>query len=200
LARAQRETLRAIPLPDGPHAPEIRTLGDAAVSRSASAQTVRGRLPPKIALLLASVLALVVGGLYVLRPSGRKSAPVREAIVAPTVPKAIPPAPPAEPSRVEMGLDSVPTGAEVFVGDVLLGKTPTRYQSPPTTTPVEFVFRLPGYQPERVSALPARGLTVSAKFSTPTPAPAPAKRQLPDRPKRTQKLRDVPSVDIQTER
>jgi eukaryotic-like serine/threonine-protein kinase len=200
LARAQRETLRAIPLPDTHQIPEIRTLGDAAVSRSASAPTVRGRLPPKIALALGSLLILSVGGFYALGPFGRKPAPVKQAVVTPVIPKAHVVEPPAEPSRVDMGLDSVPPGAEVFVGDALLGKTPTRYRSAPTTAPVEFVFRLPGYEAERIVALPAPGLTVSARFSTPTPVPTQSKRSVPDRHKRASKPHELPSDDIQTER
>ncbi len=198
LARAERESLRAIPLPDAQPIPEIKTLGDTAVSKSVSAQTARGRLPPRFGLVFATALALVLGGLYLWRPFGRKVTPVHEAITAPTLPIVTPPPLSGEPVPVEIGLDSVPSGAQVFVGDLLLGTTPTRYQSPPTSEPVEFVFRLPGHEPEKIRALPAQGLTVSAKFPPP-PAPSPA-RPAAGKHKRPTKPQSTPSSDIQTER
>jgi eukaryotic-like serine/threonine-protein kinase len=199
LARVQRETVRAIPLPDAQRLSEIKTLGDTAVSKSVNAQTATGRSSPRFGLLLASALVIVIGAVYALGPFGRKAAvPVESK--APAVPvvaaPVIPAAPPPAPARVEIGLDSVPRGAEVLVGDVLLGETPTRYESVPTNDPVEFVFRLPGYEPERIRALPARGLSISAKFSTPIPA----KKPMPGRHKPVHKPERGPSADIQTER
>jgi hypothetical protein len=97
---------------------------------------------------------------------------------------------------VDVDLESVPSGAEVFVGGVLLGKTPTRYQSAPTGESVEFVFRLPGFEPERIRALPAHGLSVAATFSTPIPA----KKPMLGRHRRAHMPDNAPSADIQTER
>lgn len=199
LARVQRETIRAVPLPDTHRVSELKTLADTAVSKSVHAQTVPGRPSPRLGLLLASALLLVIGGVYALGPFGRKAPPIAEPAKTPTVPAVAPP-PVAPPERIEVGLDSDPSGAEVLVGDVLLGKTPTRYQSSPTNVPVEFVFRLPGYEPERIRALPARGLSVSAKFSTQIPATVPTRKSGLARHKATIKPEGAPSADIQTER
>lgn len=201
LARLQRETVRAIPLPDGHRASEIRTLGDTAVSKPVSAQTAQGRSSPRFGLLVAAALVVVIGAVYALGPFGRKARPVPEVIGAPAAPVVTAPLvaaspPPAPPARVEIRLESVPSGAEVVVGDVLLGRTPTRYESAPTSDPVEFVFRLPGFEPERIRALPSHGLSVSAKFATPIPARRPGHGK--HRP--AHKPESAPSADIQTER
>jgi len=199
LARAQRETLRAIPLPEVHSVPEIKTLGDTAVSKSVSLQTARGRLAPRVGPLLASALLIAIVGVYFWGPFGRKAQPIHQATPAPL--PVVRPAPvPTPPTSVEMELASLPTGAEVFVGEVLLGTTPTRYQSAPTSTPVEFVFRLPGYESERIRALPAQGLTVSAKLKTTPPAPVSAKRSEAGKLKHPTRPQPTPSEDIQTER
>lgn len=199
LARAQRETLRAVPLPDVHHLSEIKTLGDTAVSKPVGAQTASGRFSPRLGLLLASALVLVVGAVYAIGPFGRK-APIPELVRVSEVPAvALPvaptPVPPRAPARHEMTLNSVPLGAEVLVGDVLLGKTPMHYGSAPTDDPVEFVFRLPGFEPERIRALPAHGLSITARFATPTSA----KRTAHGKHK-SAKPAGAPSSDIQTER
>ena len=62
--------------------------------------------------------------------------------------------------------------------------------------PVEFTFRLAGFASERIRALPAQGLTVTAKLTSPTPAPhSAAPKHKP--PRGTEAS---PSTDIQTER
>ncbi len=200
LARAQRETIRAIPFPDVHHLSEIKTLGDTAVSKPVGAQTASGRFSPRLGLLLASALVLVVGGVYALGPVGRKAAPIPEPMrvsEAPVLalPVATVPVPPPAPARNEMTLNSVPDGAEVLVGDVLLGKTPMHYGSLATDDPVEFVFRLPGYEPERIRALPAHGLSIMARFSTPTSVKRTAHGK-----HNAAKPTSAPSSDIQTER
>jgi serine/threonine-protein kinase len=201
LARVQRETVRAVPITDVRRVSELRTLGDTAVSKSVHAQTAPGRSSPRFGLLLASALVVVIVAVYALGPFGRKTRSVPEVVMAPTAPvvaaqvvAASPP--PAPPARLEMTLESVPSGAEVLVGDVSLGKTPVRYESAPTNAPVEFVFRLPGFEPERIRALPARGLSLSAKFSTPIPA----KKPVLGKHRTAHKPEIVPSADIQTER
>jgi hypothetical protein len=180
LARAQRETVRAIPLGDVQAIPEIKTLGDTAVSKSVNALTARGRLPRRLGLVAAATLVLAVGGLY---GWGRlRQSTLHEEVTKPVaVATPAPPPAPVEPAVVEMGLDSTPRGAEVFVGGALLGTTPARYKSAPTSEPVEFVFRLSGHESQQIRALPAQGLTVTAKFSTPAPIPAPAPTATPAR-------------------
>jgi hypothetical protein len=100
------------------------------------------------------------------------------------------------PLPIEIGLDSVPTGASVFVEDVLVGTTPTTFKTTKTGGPVEFTFRTPGFEAEKIRALPAQGLAISAKFSTPVAVKtlSPAKR------KRAATSPGGPSNDIQTER
>jgi hypothetical protein len=83
----------------------------------------------------------------------------------------------------------------VFVGDLLVGITPTAYRTA-ADGPVEFVFRLPGLPPERVRALPAPGLVVSATLTTATPG----KPATPARRKRAVTTAAPPPTDIQTER
>jgi hypothetical protein len=53
------------------------------------------------------------------------------------------------------------------VGDVLVGTTPTTFKTARTNDPVEFTFRVQGFEAEKIRALPTQGLTISARFSTP---------------------------------
>lgn len=220
LARAQRETVRAIPLNDPQAIPEIKTLGDTAVSKSVSALTTRGRLPRRLGVVAASALVLALAAPYAWQRfvrSEHRQPTTKETTSEPskTMPTTPAPLPPGQPAHVEIGLDSTPRGAEVFVGDVLLGTTPARYDSAPAGQPVEFVFRLSGHETQRIRALPTQGLTVTAKFSTPTPTPVPAtspartakagKARPAPRPHDTsahskQGIQQDPQEDIQTER
>ena len=97
---------------------------------------------------------------------------------------------------VEIQLDSVPAGASVFVGDVLVGTTPTRFKTADTSKPVDFTFRVQGFEAEKIRALPAQGLNISARFSTPVPA----KSLSSGRRKRTKNSPSDSSTDIQIER
>ena len=181
LARSQQDRVRPIPLLPSQQAtlPEIQTLGDTATSKGVTAQTARGRGPSRSWLLIAGAAGTAVVGLYFLAPFGRKAnvptaatftPPVTVPLASPTpVPSTHPSPPPSAPEPIELGLDSAPAGATVFVDDVLVGTTPTTYKVAPTDTPVEFVFRMPGFEPEKIRALPARGLRISAAFSKPTP-------------------------------
>jgi hypothetical protein len=134
-------------------------------------------------LVLTSAVVAVLVGLYVFGPFGAKPAAPRTA-PTPTAaaPVAIAPAQPptpAAPPPIDIGLASEPTGASVFVGDVLVGTTPTTFKTAKTSEPVEFTFRVQGFAAEKIRALPAQGLTISAKFSTPIAAKPPfsAKRK-----------------------
>jgi hypothetical protein len=192
LTRASQSTL-----------PELKTLGDTAVSKQVTGKTAAVRGPARMRLALAGAVVALLVGLYALNPLGTKPAPTgtthTPAAIAPTpiAPTPIAPAPtPAVPLPIEIGLDSVPTGASVFVDDVLVGTTPTTFKTAKTGDPVEFTFRTPGFEAEKIRALPAQGLAISAKFSTPVAAkpPSPAKH------KRAATSAGGPSTDIQTER
>ena len=203
LARAQQDRLRPVPLPPVQQItfPEIKTLGDTAVSTQVTGQTGHVRGTARLRLTLAGVVVAILLGIYVLGPFGGKPmAPRPEGAPNPTpAPVAVapvPPTPPAQPLRIEIGLDSVPAGASVYVGDVFVGTTPTTYKTEKTGAPAEFTFRMQGFEPERIRALPAQGMTISAKFATPVPA----KRASPAKRKPATISPGGPSTDIQTER
>ncbi|HEX7597225.1 MAG TPA: serine/threonine-protein kinase [Polyangia bacterium] len=199
LARANPDRLRPIPLPtsEPPKVPEIRTLGDTAVSKQVTGQTGHHHVGIRPRWILAGAgLALLVG-VYFLRPTGARPTSPRPEQALPAAPiVAAPPPRLAVPASFEIGLDSVPTGASVFLGEILIGNTPTTYRAEARGEPLEFTFRAQGFAPERIQAVPAPGLTLRAKFATPLAAKRPslAKR------KHAAHSTDGPSTDIQTER
>ena len=194
LLRAQR--IRPIPIEGAPALamPEIRTLGDTAVSGRTAGQTTSSRAPSRPWLL---ILAGATAGLaFVFWMAGNRS-------VAPTPPAVRVPAagptfvaPSAAPAVIEIDLASAPAGASVYVDDVLVGTTPALYRTAPGGEPVEFTFRLEGFAPERIRALPAKGLIVTASFASRTPVPLPAA----PKHRRARGTEASPSTDIQTER
>jgi hypothetical protein len=193
LARAQR--LHPVPMAEtkwsGP--PEIRTLGDTAVSSKVVTLAASGRALARPWLLVAAGAAAVLGfGTWLA--ASHEVAPSPPPVPASARPSL--PAPSPAPATVEILLQSTPPGASVFVGDVLVGITPTAYRTAGGSEPVEFVFRLPDLPPERVRALPAPGLVVSATLA----APAPGKPAMPARRKRAATTEAAPPTDIQTER
>ena len=203
LARVQYDRLRPVPLPAAQHAtsPEIKTLGDTAVSKVVTGKTGYSRNPARRRLAIAGAVVAAVAGIYVLGPFGDKPvAPRPGPTPVPTAPipaAMTPPPPPAAPMPVEIQLDSVPTGASVFVDDVLVGTTPTRFKTADTSKPVEFTFRVQGFEAEKIRALPAHGLNISARFSTPVPT-----KSLPSSAMRI-RSKNSPSdssTDIQIER
>jgi serine/threonine-protein kinase len=149
--------------------------------------------------LAGAGVALLVG-VYFFRPTGATpTSPLPEHALpaAPAAPiVAAPPPRPAVPASFEIGLDSVPTGASVFLGEILIGTTPTVYKTEARGEPLEFTFRAQGFEPEKIQAMPAPGLTLHARLTTPvaTKRPALGKR------KRVAPLPSGPSTDIQTER
>jgi hypothetical protein len=200
LVRAHYERLRPVPLAPSQQVPlpEIKTLGDTAVSKPVTGKTGHGRGPARIWLALAGTGVIVFLAAYVLGPFGDKPVASRTA-PAPVAPVAMAPPPPPAPSAplpIEIGLDSVPTGANVFVGDVLVGTTPTTFKTAKTGEPIEFTFRVHGFEAEKIRALPTQGLTISAKFSTPVPAKAASSAKR----KRTANVPGGASSDIQIER
>ncbi len=196
LVRAQQ--LHPVPLPDrGPVAPpEIRTLGDTAVSSKGNRETLSGRSSTRSRLAIgAGAVALLAAGVWLANSRQLAPEPVPAARAVATPPA---PSPAPSPTRVEILLQSTPAGASVYLGDLLIGTTPTAYQAAADGVPVELLFRLPGRLPERVRALPAPGLVVAATFADPPPqAPPPARRRRAPAPH----TKPEPAmVDIQTER
>ncbi|HEX7507699.1 MAG TPA: serine/threonine-protein kinase, partial [Polyangia bacterium] len=159
LARAQHDAqydrVRPIPLTPAQQVtlPEIKTLGDTAVSKQVTGKTGNSGSSARVRLAMVGAVVAVLAAIYVLGPLGDKPAPARPARTpapitpAPTV--AAPPPTPAAPMVIEMGLDSVPTGASVFVGDVLVGTTPTTFKTATTSEPIEFTFRVQGFETEK---------------------------------------------------
>jgi serine/threonine-protein kinase len=219
LARSNHDRLRAVPLPT-PHQEfpaEIHTLTDTAVSKVVTSRTAAGRGNSRVRIVWG--MAIVVGllALYAFIPRGERiplrseivsasPAPAKTAVEPPPVP--VPPVAaasvaPAPPATVTIGLDSIPAGASVYVGDALVGSTPTTFPSAKLGESVEFVFRRQGFEPERVKAMAAPGLTVHATFAKPV-----ADKRLPTgKHKRTSRTSRTspsptaaPSSDIQTER
>ncbi len=203
LARAQHERLRPIPLsPSQPPAvPEIKTLGDTAVSKQVTGKTGQGRGPGRMHFVLAGLAVAALLGLYIFgtrnptAPRFPDRAPRPVAQSPATVAPAPPPLPPT-PARVEIALHSAPTGARVYVGDVLIGTTPTTFKTAKTADPVELTFRLQGFEAEKIRALPTQDLTINAKLSTPVAA----KSSSPARRRHPVKAPGSTSSDIQTER
>jgi serine/threonine protein kinase len=212
LVRQWASPVQEIPLPPSkrPTLAEIRTLGDTALSKPVTGQiTAVARRSRKPWLPLVAVLGGAIAVLYLWTPTTHKPPspaaqppalaipPTPIAPIAPPVPlKPTPPAAPARPSTVEIGLDSDPAGAAVFLGDVLVGITPTHFKATAGTESIEFEFRKQGFAPERVRALPADGLTVRARFS----APQPASHPVVNKKKRAKVSHTESSGDIQTER
>jgi serine/threonine protein kinase len=184
LVRQWRQPTQAETLPPSkqPTLAEIRTLGDTAMSKPVTEQiTAVARRSRKPWLPLLGVLGATVAGLYLWSPMSGETVRAPQAhlpsaaLVVPAQPQVAPVAPPAPtrptpPAPIEIGLESIPDGAEVFVGDVLVGTTPTRFKTAPGDAPIELVFHKQGFAPEKVRALPAQGLTVSAKLAALPPA------------------------------
>jgi hypothetical protein len=197
LLRAQRDRVRPVPIASTPAtaAPELRTLGDTAVSNQAATQTASARAARRPWLPLVGLAVAALATAYWL--TGMAS----RVPTPPALPTAVAaaPLPAPTPATVEIDLRSVPAGASVYLGDVLVGVTPTRQRVRRVgdgNEPLEYVFRLEGYEPERIKALPTRGLTVTARFATPRVA---KRSSLPKR-KPAKRIETEPSTDIQTER
>jgi len=110
----------------------------------------KGPLAFAAALAFAGIVA--VGLLVTRKPSGPAVPVASGSPVAPAkpAPPAVPSAPVTAPIRVgsvTITLDSVPPGAEVFLGDELIGTTPTKTLQPRSeAVPLEFQFRKPGFR------------------------------------------------------
>ncbi|MCZ7678141.1 MAG: protein kinase [Sandaracinaceae bacterium] len=93
------------------------------------------------------------------RPEAPDEAP-RETVEAPSPPVGVDPPPRVEPARVSVALDSTPSGAEVRLGDRVLGTTPLVVPLGVSEEAVALSFSREGYLPQTVSVIPAEGVTV----------------------------------------
>ena len=216
LARSNHDRLKALALPTlrQEFPPEIHTLTDTAVSKVVTSRTAAGRGSGRVRIVWG--MAIVVGllTLYAFIPRGERipprsanvsaaPAPVAPAVEPrprPVAPAAAPVAPAALPlATVTIGLDSTPVGASVYVGDRLIGSTPTTFPNAKPGESVEFEFRRQGFEPERIKAMAAPGLTVHATFARPV-----ADKRVPGgkhkRASASSAAPAAPSGDIQTER
>lgn len=81
-------------------------------------------------------------------------------VAAPRPPVGVDPPAPVEPARVSVALDSTPSGAEVRLGDRVLGTTPIVVPLAASEEAVALSFSRDGYLPQTVSVIPAEGVTV----------------------------------------
>ena len=178
LARFSRTQLKITPMPvntstlisHAPSVPELRTLGDTAVSKGGTAGNTQVSRGGRTVLYAVAVGVLLLGAGYFLatRFSPSPQATVAKSVTPPAAPAPVPPAIappiPAAPSFVEIALDSTPSEATVLVGGVVVGTTPATYRAKPNGDPVEFTFEHDGYATEKIQALPSAGLRLQAKL------------------------------------
>jgi len=127
--------------------------------------------------VLAVGAALAIGGVSYAAMSGEEApeaepaplpAPEPTAAVEPSavtqpVPPPVPPGvdpEPAAPPPSSVELTSVPSGAEVRLGDRVLGTTPLVVPLARSDEAVRLTFSMPGYLDQAVSVIPAEGVTV----------------------------------------
>jgi serine/threonine-protein kinase len=101
------------------------------------------------------VLALLAGGaFFALKPDPKP--PVVEVVkpvdpvTPPVVDKPVEPVKPVEPAKAEpvkVTIDTEPTGADVYEGDVMVGTTPVTLSRGVNSAAIEFTFSLTGYKP-----------------------------------------------------
>jgi serine/threonine protein kinase len=199
LLRARHEQRKVLPFPIRPMPQvqaEISTLRDTAISRGATGRTGHGKGPARWGLYVAGAVAAAALAMYLLAPHGSKAElPQAAAIVSPS---AVPsqPAVPLPPPPVEIALNSIPSGAMVYAGELLIGTTPTTYRTEASDKSVEFTFRAEGYAAETIHALPAQGLKITTNLTALAPpkrAIHPTRRMAPGRSARA-------SSEIQIER
>jgi serine/threonine-protein kinase len=170
--------------PSAPVPLEARKAAPAEPSAAHPPATTTAELPlptnkrgPMIALALVALAALGTGG-YALsigpeptpaaeRPASEpppreappREAPPREPPAREPLVERVEPTPPSTP-RVSLSLTSVPDGAEVHVGDRLLGTTPLVAPLAASDEPVALTFSREGFFPQTVSVIPAEGVAV----------------------------------------
>lgn len=191
------------PSPDPPSDPSASaTLSVAPVAKSQVAEPPRSK---SRWLVLAGVTCALGAGVLALswRNSQPKTSTAPAQVSAQLAPVVVPPAPVI--TSVEIWLESTPPGAQVSVGDVVVGTTPVMYKAALRDEPLEFVFQADGYEPERIKALPSAGLKLRARLETTPVASEPAAEATPKsaparRPKLGKPGKHVLPDDIKSER
>ncbi|MBN1206690.1 MAG: serine/threonine protein kinase [Myxococcaceae bacterium] len=125
---------------------------------------------PVVPVAVAGAAALVIAGAAVvlLRQQPEQPAPPPPVVVSPPPTQPAqeklpdPPPPPPEPQKVELVLNSEPTGATVQLNGQPLGVTPVKLPLAPDAAPVSVTLSLEGYAPatRQVSAANAPTLLV----------------------------------------
>jgi serine/threonine-protein kinase len=131
------------------------------VAAEVSVPPPRGRRVPWLLIGGAAVVAIAIGAFVMLRGGDEEHPVVAEAprpVVQPVVVDAPPPPPqitaPPEPTKVQLVVDSVPSGADVYrrSDGARLGKTPlTRSYERLEGGEIEFVIRRSGYQDKSIA-------------------------------------------------
>jgi len=216
LTRFSRTQLRITPMPvstatlisHAPSVPELRTLGDTAVSKGSTAGNTQVTRGGRTVFYAIAVGVLLLGAGYFLATRFSPASPATvarpaepapaiatpPAAPAPVVPAIAPPIPTA-PAYIEVALDSTPSGATVLVDGVVVGTTPATYRAKPNGETVEFSFERDGFASEKIRALPSAGLRLQAKLETQTALKAPVKPK-----KRPAATRTATEADIKFER
>ncbi len=171
------------PSPDPPmELSASATLSVAPVAKSQVAEPPRSKM--RWLMLAGAGCALGAGALLLSWRSGQTKAPAEVPPPAAVRPAPVAPVPPAPVvTSVEISLESTPPGAQVSVGDVVVGTTPVMYRAALRDEPLEFVFQSDGYEAERIKALPSAGLKLRARLEPTVAAEPPAKSRHPRRSK-----------------
>jgi serine/threonine-protein kinase len=121
---------------------------------------------PKWPAAAAVAVLVVVGGWLAMRSSGETKKVVAQSTAAPPkIEKPANPEPATEAAReVEIAVESVPPGAEVFAGAERLGVTPAKLQRPKSTTPLNLSIKLAGYQTSELTIVPVNDSSLEAKL------------------------------------
>jgi eukaryotic-like serine/threonine-protein kinase len=182
-------------------AAELRTLADTAVSKGSTAPAASSRRFHRRFVVAGAAAIALLGAAYALsrRTIGhepRPPMPIHPAPIAPAQPP--PPAPPAAPAPalLEIPIDSVPAGANVWAGDTVIGTTPMVYRAREGDPPVELVFRASGFADERMRVLPAPFLRITAHLSELSAA----KREVVKHRRRPSTSQEPSPSDIKLER
>ena len=107
-------------------------------------------------------------------PKENPAAPIEVAAAPAPAPVATPAAAPTDPAAVRLRVSSSPDGAEVLLGDRVVGTTPGEVEVPFGRESVSLTFRKTGFREAQVSVIPDRDGALSANL-----APQAAARSTP---------------------
>lgn len=140
----------------------------------------RGWVRGAIALAVLAAAGSIAYGLFAPgAPKEDVPVPTEAPAAPPSAPAATPPAEPPVPAVVRLRVTSSPEGAEVVLGDRVLGQTPGEVEVPFGREAVSLTFRKTGFQDAQVTTIPDRDGAVSANLaprSAARSAPGPAVR------------------------